>query len=264
MKDIWGIMCRFACVAILLILAGCVGGNVDPIAGETRTFDGIEFQWCPSGTFAMGSPTSELGHESDENLHEVTLTKGFWLSKFEVTQSQWEEIMGNNPSLFSGDDRPVERVRWDDVQEFLIVLNANTTGATYRLPTEAEWEYACRAGSTTRFYWGEDTDESEIGTYAWYEGNDGYTTYPVGQKEPNAFGLYDMTGNVQEWCQDRHGEYPPGPVTDPTGSEVGSGRVIRGGAFSDSALLCRTANRSKTLSIVFADNLGFRLARTQD
>ncbi|MCC6699796.1 MAG: formylglycine-generating enzyme family protein [Candidatus Hydrogenedentes bacterium] len=247
----------------LATFIGCPAAR-QPQAGDTRAFDGIEFQWCPPGTFAMGSPSSELGHESDEDLHEVTLTKGFWLSTFEITQSQWESIVGSNPSLVLGDDLPVEQVSWEDVQEFLIVLNANTTGATYRLPTEAEWEYACRAGSTTRFYWGEDNDESEIGTYAWYEENSESATHAAGQKEPNAFGLYDMTGNVQEWCQDLHGEYPPGPVTDPTGSELGSGRVIRGGAYSDSALLSRAANRSKTLSIVYMNNLGFRLVRTQD
>ena len=252
-----------ACATALATLIGCPPRL--PQAGDTRTFDGIEFQWCPPGTFAMGSPSNEEGHESDEELHEVTLTEGFWLSTFEITQSQWEAIVGDNPSRHEGEDLPVEQVSCDDIQEFLIELNANTAGAIYRLPTEAEWEYACRAGSTTRFYWGDDKDESEIGIYAWYSGNT-TTTHPVGQKEPNAFGLYDMTGNVQEWCQDTYDPYPAGPVTDPTGPETFGYRVLRGGAFvdNDNATWFRSANRYRLPSINRVSYIGFRLVRNQD
>jgi formylglycine-generating enzyme required for sulfatase activity len=250
-----------AMVGVLVSLAGC---PLPPPAGATRNFDGIRFQWCPPGTFAMGSPSTEAGRNSDEILHEVTLTRGFWLSTFEITQAQWEAVMGNNPSQHVGGDHPVERVSWNDVQEFLIILNATTTGATYRLPTEAEWEYACRAGTTTRFYWGADPDETEIDDNAWYEDNSNGESQPVGEKEPNPFGLHDMSGNVQEWCQDVRGAYPTGAVVDPTGPSMGTRKVIRGGAWSDNPGFCRSANRASSDMDLRIDNIGFRLLRTED
>lgn len=246
----------FSC---LLILTSCPSGL--RAAGATRTFDGIRFQWCPPGTFAMGSPSTEIGHQSDETLHEVTLSTGFWLSTFEITQEQWENFAGTKPSASEGDDLPVESVSWNDVQEFLVVLNATTSGATYRLPTEAEWEYAYRADTTTRFYWGNDADETEIDDNAWYEDNSGGAIQPVGQKNANAWGFRDMGGNNQEWCQDVAAAYPAGTVTDPQGPSSGSERIVRGGAFSDSPNRCRAANRESILPDVRIDNIGFRLVR---
>ena len=254
-------------VALVVICSisstGCPSGGRDPVPGATRTFDGIEFQWCPPGTFAMGGPTIESGHEDDETLHEVTLTKGFWLSKHEITQSQWTDRIGENPSFFEGDDLPVENVTWEDVQEFLVVLNTAVSGATYRLPTEAEWEYACRSETTTRFYWGNDAAETEIDDNAWYSENC-VATQPVGELEPNAWGLLDMSGNVYEWCQDKYGVYPTNAVTDPIGSDAGNTRVVRGGSYVDAALECRTPNRDFRNPDVPIFNIGFRLLRTED
>ncbi|MCC6696286.1 MAG: formylglycine-generating enzyme family protein [Candidatus Hydrogenedentes bacterium] len=247
----------------LALSTGCPSGGRDPIPGATRTFDGIEFQWCPPGTFAMGSPAIESGHEDDETLHEVTLTSGFWLSKHEITQSQWIDWIGENPSSNEGDDLPVENVTWEDVQDFLVVLNTAVSGATYRLPTEAEWEYACRAETTTRFYWGNDAAETEIDDNAWYSENS-LATQPVGELEPNAWGLLDMSGNVMEWCQDKYGDYPSDAVTNPVGTDSGNSRVVRGGSYVDAALDCRTPNRDFRNPDVQLFDVGFRLLRTAD
>ena len=159
----------------------------------------------------MGSPSSEPKREKDEKQHRVTLTKGFYMGATEVTQSQWKAIMGNNPSYFKGDNRPVEKVSWDDCQEFIRELNLQEGGNKYRLPTEAEWEYTCRAGTTTRFCFGDS--ESRLGDYAWYSSNSSSKTHPVSRKKPNVWGLYDMHGNVWEWCEDSC-EYSGGVVTD--------------------------------------------------
>ncbi len=246
----------------LFSLTGCPILFGPPVAGQTRTFDGIEFQWCPPGTFAMGSPMYEVGRNMDEPLHEVTLSEGFWLSKYPITQAQWENITGTNPSNFAGADKPVENVSWDDVQDFLIYLNASSANAMYRLPTEAEWEYAYRAGTTTRFYWGDDSSLTDIDNYAWYDTNEGSQTHPVGQKLPNAWGLYDMAGNVEEWCQDTYGTYPAGPVTDPQGPPPGNSKVLRGGAYNDDAVDVRAAARDFFNSDSRLDIAGFRLVRT--
>jgi formylglycine-generating enzyme required for sulfatase activity len=151
---------------------------------------------------------------------------------YEVTQQQYEKVMGTNPSTTKGPQNPVEKVSWNDAVEFCRKLSAlpaeKSAGYVYRLPTEAEWEYACRAGTQTAYSFGDS--ESELGDYAWYDKNAGGTTHPVGSKKPNAWGLYDMHGNVFEWCQDWYGSYPSGSVTDPTGESSGSHRVVRGGA----------------------------------
>jgi serine/threonine protein kinase len=174
--------------------------------GTVRTFEiypgvSMEFVWIPPGTFRMGSPADELGHEEDEGpLHEVRITKGFWLGRYEVTQGQWEPVMGSNPSYFLGEDRPVDSVSWTDVHDFIAKLNSWWGEELYRLPTEAEWEYACRAGTRTRFNFG--TRDSQLGDFAWYGGNSGSKTHPVGRKRPNRWGLHDLLGNVWEWCQD--------------------------------------------------------------
>lgn len=246
-------------VASFSLFAGCP--PFGPSAGTTRTFDGIQFQWCPPGTFAMGSPGIEAGHTSDETLHEVTISNGFWLSRYEVTQAQWNSVVGQNPSEFPGNNRPVENVTWHDVQDFLTLLNVTSWGSSYRLPTEAEWEYACRAGTTTRYYWGNDPAESMIDDYAWYWDTGDLETHPVGEKTPNAWGLYDMIGNVFEWCQDRYGQYPENPVTDPAGPNAGNSRVVRGGSWDSFPEACRSAARDSRLPNTVSGDLGFRLVR---
>ena len=172
------------------------------------------------------------------NAHRVTLTKGFWIGETEVTQAQWESVMGNNPSSFKGTDRPVEQVSWNDCQKFIRKVNVALKGGI-RLPTEAEWEYACRAGTSGDY--GGTGNLEEMG---WYSKNSGETTHPVAQKKPNAWGLYDMHGNVWEWCADWHGDYPSGEVTDPTGPRSGSYRVSRGGSWQVFFSDCRSAYRS--------------------
>ncbi len=193
------------------------------------------------GSFTMGSPESEDGRENDETQHRVTLTKGYWLGETEVTQGQWKSVMGSNPSYFKGDNRPVENVSWDDCQEFIRKVNAEAErqfGGEARLPTEAEWEYACRAGSTGAY-----AGTGDLDSMGWYGGNSGSKTHPVGQKRPNAWGFYDMHGNVWEWCNDWYGSYPSGSVTDPAGAASGDLRVLRGGGWNDGARYCRSAFR---------------------
>jgi len=225
----------------------------------------LELVWVPAGQFMMGRYENEQDSSSDEDpQHEVTLTRGFWLGKYEVTQAQWKAVKGNNPSGYTGDlTRPVEQVSWNDAQGFLTGVNALGKGA-FRLPTEAEWEYAYRGGTTTRFYWGDDPSYASIVGYAWELGNSGSSTQPVGQKSPNAWGLFDMGGNVWEWCQDRYGAYPDGPVTDPAGPDTGTPRVVRGGSWFSIVQACRAASR---LSIAPGDTyntIGVRLVRTQN
>ena len=229
-----------------------------------------EMVYIPPGTFTMGSPTSEISRASDETQHQVTLTKGFYLGVTEVTQWQWKAIMGSNPSYFGscGDDCPVEAVSWNDCQEFIEKLNQQIGSNKYRLPTEAEWEYACRAGTETPFYFGMclSTDQAN------YNGNYPYsgcaqgvyrdTTISVKSFSPNAWGLYDMHGNVYEWCQDWYGSYPTGSVSDPDGPSSGSHHVIRGGSWSDDSSLCRSADRYDYWPGYTNRHLGFRLART--
>lgn len=255
----------FALLLCLVGLAPLSGCPPRPLrAGDTRTFDGIQFQWCPAGTFDMGSPSDEPGRSDGEVLHEVTLTKGFWLSRYEIAQAQWEDVMGENPSEFAGEDRPVEHVSWDDVQEFLTLMNTAKAGSPYRLPTEAQWEYACRAGTTTRFYWGDDFGETEIDDNAWYQDNGNNETHPVGEKDPNPWGLHDMIGNVREWCQDFYREYPETAETDPKGPDVGDEHAIRGGSWEDEPYACRAASRQFRPPDAQLGFLGFRLLREQD
>ena len=217
----------------------------------------LELVWIPPGEFLMGSPDGERGRDGDEgSQHRVRITKGFWMGKYEVTQKQWETVMGHNPSRFKGDGRrPVESVSWDDCQEFLKKLNSRASSPGFRLPTEAEWEYACRAGTTTRFYWGDHSDSA----HAWYRDNSGRHPHPVGEKKPNAWGLYDMSGNVWEWCHDRYGNYSPKPVTDPRGPSSGSNRVLRGGSWTNYARYCRSSNRLRLTASNQYNIVGVRL-----
>ena len=219
----------------------------------------LDMIWIEPGTFIMGSPEDELGRNEDETPHQVKLTQGYWLGKYEVTQAQYEAVMGTNPSYFKGADLPVENVNWFDAKEFCAKLTAIEReagrlpeGYEYTLPTEAQWEYACRAGTTTALNNGRNLSDPdnwvcpEIDEVAWYGGNSNNTHHPVGQKKPNAWRLYDMHGNVEEWCLDWHGDYPSSPVTDPMGPVTGDCRVIRGGSCDGlpCAASCRSAERS--------------------
>jgi formylglycine-generating enzyme required for sulfatase activity len=205
-------------------------------------------------TFTIGSPTNEIGHQPDESPQtSVTLSHGFWVGKYEVTQREYLAVTGENPSGFPGDlDRPVERVSFFAASNYCFMLTAQDQAASrippgshYRLPTEAEWECAARAGTSTRFYYGDDPDLTGLTRNAWFGAHNGATTHPVGQKLPNAWGLYDMEGNVWEWCQDWYGEYPGGTVIDPHGPSTNpiGWKVIRGGAWEASEFDCRSASR---------------------
>jgi len=211
----------------------------------------------PAGKFMMGSPDSEQGRSEEEGpQHKVTISKPFYVGVTEVTQAQYEAVMGTNPSKFKGATNPVEMVSWNDATEFCKKLSEKTRQAV-RLPTEAEWEYACRAGSQTLFSFG-DVD-SALGDFAWYWGNSGSQSHPVGQKRPNAWGLFDMHGNVWEWCADWYGDYPKGTVTDPQGAASGEYRVLRGGCWYDYPNYCRAAYRSYLTPVNRDKYCGFRV-----
>jgi formylglycine-generating enzyme required for sulfatase activity len=221
-----------------------------PLEKEITNSIGMKFVLIPAGTFIRKDDT-------------VTLTKPFYLQSTQVTQGQWKRVMEKNPSHFKdcGDDCPVESVSWHNVQEFLKKLNQMEDTDKYRLPTEAEWEYACRAGSRTAYHFGDNADK--LGGYAWYKANSANKTHPVGQKEPNAFGLYDMHGNVWEWCEDWHGDYPTGDVEDPKGPSKSKGgrRVLRGGSWRSSARHIRSAYRHWDYPGDRNYHFGFRVAR---
>ena len=236
---------------------------------EVQNSIGIEFVLIEPGTFQMGSPATEPGRDADEILHTVTLSQPFYLGKYEVTQAQWQAVLGGNPSWFDncGGNCPVETISWDDAQKFIDELNRREGGETYRLPTEAEWEYAARAGTQTAYHFGNAV--SELQRYAWYGDRGGFFSsgtgpHPVGQKRPNEWGLYDMHGNVWEWVADWYGAYPRGAVTDPRGPWTGTNRVARGGSWHFNAHYCRAADRFSGSPVIrnHNQNHGFRLART--
>lgn len=213
---------------------------------------GMAFVMISAGSFVMGSPSNEEGRESDEDRHRVTITLPFFMQTTEVTQTQWKMIMGDNPSHFKGDDLPVETVSWNDVQEFIQELNHREGTDKYRLPMEVEWEFASRAGTDTPFSFGAclSTDHADYdGRFplsGCSEGGYREKTAPVTSFAPNVWGLFDMHGNVWEWCQDRYGKYPSSHVSDPKGSIDGSFRVLRGGSWDVSARSCRSANRGRS------------------
>ncbi|MEO6390493.1 MAG: formylglycine-generating enzyme family protein [Pyrinomonadaceae bacterium] len=226
---------------------------IQPVAGTPwRSPQGIDFVYVPSGSFDMGSAD---GPGDEIPVHRVTISQGFYLGKTEVTQAQWKAVMGVNPSSNKGDNMPVQEVSWDDVMEFIRLLNSQSGGAIYRLPTEAEWEYACRAGTTGPY-------AGDLDAMAWYDANSDQKTHPVGQKQPSAWGLYDMHGNVLEWVQDWYGSYGEGAQADPKGAALGSGRVYRGGAFGFPATMLRSADRDYDKPDHRSYGIGFRLART--
>jgi len=244
--------------------------NSSTPASITNDLD-MTFNYIPPGTFMMGSPADEPGRDSDETRHQVTLTQGFYIQTTEVTQGQWRQVMDTDPSYFTacGDNCPVENISWDDAQAFVNELNRMEGIDRYRLPTEAQWEYAARAGSTTAFANGGMTSgnicsdcceyDQNLTAMGWYCYNSNDTTHPVAQKTSNAWGLFDMHGNVWEWCEDRYGTYPPSSVTDPTGPLSGDYRVLRGGCWNGSAGRCRSANRNYTAPAYRDFNFGFRL-----
>jgi len=236
----------------------------------TNSF-GMTFKLISAGTFTMGSPLGEFGRSESEIEHDVTLTQNFYMQTTEVTQGQWEAVMGSNPSNHSscGSDCPVEQVSWDDAQEFIDTLN-NMGEGTYSLPTEAQWEYAARAGSTTAFAngditvyssWGDCNYDSNLDDIGWYCYNSGDMTHTVAQKDANAWGLYDMHGNVTEWVQDWWGTYPSSSVTDPTGPATGSIRIERGGYATNNAYRMRSAARFSNEPNFRGNSVGFRLLR---
>jgi formylglycine-generating enzyme required for sulfatase activity len=257
----------------------------------------MKMVFIPKGTFMMGSPPSEEGRNDDEVQHEVTITRDFYLGAYEVTQSQYERVMGHNPSKFQGavvdhvnEDLPVDFVGWQDAVEFCARLTAmdqeNISGKVYRLPTEAEWEYACRAGTTSVYWFGDEI--ALLPECAWFDFNSRNRTHTVGLKEPSPWGLYDMYGNVWEWCWDFgwtyaktavkdpagpasgdthvlrggswRGEYPERPLVDPRGADLGTRRVTRGGSFlfgfED---LCRSASRTGMKATFRSIDVGFRI-----
>lgn len=223
---------------------------------------GMSLKLLPAGRFQMGSTS---GDSDEKPVHEVTLTAPFYVGVYEVTQEQYERVMGTNPSSFKGRAKnPVENVSWKAAVEFCGKLSAmraeKSSGRVYRLPSEAEWEYACRSGTTTAFSF--DTDPAQLGDYAWFKDNSGRSTHPVGKKQPNGWGLYDMHGNVWEWCQDWKTDYSSDSVTNPKGPPSGSTRVYRGGSWRSKARSCRSADRFKHIRPPgYRDNrLGFRVA----
>ncbi len=242
-------------VAAIAGLAGCAKTGptetgkvlVAPKLEQTETVDlgdgvTMDFVLIQPGWFVMGSD-EEFGDGDESPRHKVTLTKPFYLGRYEVTQEQWEKVMGANPSEFKGAKRPVDNVSWNDCQDFLSKLQAKT-GRKFALPTEAQWEYACRAGATSRWSFGDN--DGVMGDYAWCGANSGGATHPVGGKKPNAWGLYDMSGNVWEWCADFYAKhaYSGGDATDPLGPSSGAGHVLRGGAWGDDSDFLRCAYRN--------------------
>jgi formylglycine-generating enzyme required for sulfatase activity len=239
---------------------------IQPLQESPQTLDlpptfrnriGMEFVLIRAGEFYMGS---EDGEDNEKPVHLVRITRPFYLGKYQVTQIQWEAVMGSNPSHFTGDpNRPVENVSWNDTQEFLQRLGEKEKGYLYRLPTEAEWEYAARAGKWTEYCFGDDPQL--LRKYAWYDENSGGTTHPVGQLKPNVWGLYDMHGNVWEWVQDWFEEtyYQKSPTDDPQGPAAGQFRVLRGGSSLDYAGDARCAFRHGGLPDDVFDLIGFRV-----
>ena len=226
------------------------------------TVGGVSFKMIriEHGTFMMGATPEMTGpYDEEKTVHEVTISKDYYMGETQVTQELWQAVMGNNPSKFNGNNNPVESISWNDCQEFIKKLN-NLTGKQFRLPTEAEWEYAARGGNKSRHtqYSGSD----DIDSVAWYYGNSGSQTHPVAKKSPNELGLYDMSGNVWEWCNDRYGDdyYAKSPSVDPQGSSSGSSRVLRGGSWRSSPRLCRSSNRHRYYPEGEGNRFGFRLA----
>jgi len=277
------------CLVVLPFVISCTGSSETNKAGissesqstlqdispdngmETITNSiGMKLVLISKGTFVMGSPESEQGRDDGETQHEVTISEDYYLGVFEVTRGQYEKVMGTNLSYFQkrvigksdSSMYPVDQVSWEDAVEFCKKLSElpeeKKAGRVYRLPTEAEWEYACRAGSKAAYSFG--ANSKTLGDYAWFGENSGRHTHPVGEKKANAWGLYDMHGNVWEWCSDWYGVYPKGSVSDPSGPSEGSIRVDRGGSWAYGAANCRSAYRGWGAPSYRIGNDGFRVA----
>lgn len=250
--------------------AGSAPKSIGPTQSPTDVTPALGMAWIEPGTFILGSPESDPDSFADERPQTaVTLTKGFWMGVHEVTQAEYLAVTGSNPSFFTGDlNRPVEQVSWNSAVAYCALLTASERAAGhipadwgYRLPTEAEWEYACRAGArTARFGYGDDMSFTALTNYAWYHDNSGQTTHPVEQKLANPWGLMDMHGNVEEWCNDWYAKYPGGSVTDPTGPDHGIWRVFRGGSWTGGSRGCRSARRDNDgLPDLTDRRIGFRV-----
>jgi formylglycine-generating enzyme required for sulfatase activity len=245
------IMLFFVTTAVLI---GASSFVIDAAAQE-KGFDspaiGAKFVLIPGGTFMIGAAAK----------HQVIISKPYYMQVTEVTQGQWLKVMGNNPSMFNacGDDCPVENISWVDVQEFIRRLNQKEGINKYRLPTEAEWEFACRAGSAVKD--APDVKVDEFGDYAWYDANSDRKIHPVATKKPNTWGLYDMHGNVSEWCQDWYDDYPEGQLIDPKGPSAGQHKVLRGGSWLGSIVTLSCSFRSEDYAVVRSNDIGFRLVR---
>ena len=252
----------FYLMIVVMLVASCKkdGGSSnpieDPLGSDTLKINvnGVSFKMIKieSGTFQMGS---ENGEEDEQPIHSVTLSC-FYIGETEVTQAVWKAVMGSNPSRFEGDNLPVESVSWDDCQEFISKLSKKT-GHRFALPTEAQWEFAARGGNKSRGY--EYSGSNSVDDVAWHNGNSSYQTHPVGSKQANELGLYDMSGNVYEWCADWYGDYSSSPQTDPTGSETGSIRVFRSCGWFEYANRCRSTFRYGDVPGTCDPGLGLRL-----
>jgi formylglycine-generating enzyme required for sulfatase activity len=244
------------CAVPLLI---CVGnafcqplpGGAEPPADEITNSAGMRMRLVRPGSFNMGSND---GWPEEKPAHRVRLTKPYYISATEVTQAQYEKVMGANPSAAKGPNLPVTNITWHDAKEFCARLSEQEK-RTYRLPTEAEQEYACRAGSTSERYWG----NAPVADYAWYQVNSGGRTHEVARLKPNAWGLYDAVGNVWEWSEDWYAEYSTAGQTDPTGPQTGTSRVLRGGSWGIGPCLCRSAARAKFRPDESGGHIGMRV-----
>ncbi len=227
---------------------------------QNSDIDDTDFELIPKGSYKMGTKIKKLGGEYDEQpVRKVTIS-AFFMMKTEVTQRQWFHVMESNPACFKAADHPIEQVSWNQVNLFISRLNSEAGKRMYRLPTEAEWEYACRSGSETRYSFGNSS--SHLFDYAWFNDNADDRTHPVGRKQPNSWGLYDMHGNVWEWCIDSYGKYSGGKCQNPKGpGSKGQGHCIRGGSWKTEAGSCRSANRAMELADTEANTLGFRLVK---
>jgi formylglycine-generating enzyme required for sulfatase activity len=255
--------------ALLFFVLFAAAKNVVSQASVFTNSIGMNFVLIPAGNFVMGSPSNEWKRDADETEHEVTLSKPFYLQATEVTQAQWKRVMASNPSYFKncGEDCPVETVSWNDAQDFIKKLNQLERTTKYRLPTEAEWEYACRAGEITAFNTG-TCITTELANYDGRypprycpKGQYRLSTVKVAGFRPNSWGLYDMHGNVWEWCQDWYADYSTSQVTDPIGPASGEYRVLRGGSWGFGARAARSADRAGKSPSYLSTFIGFRVAR---
>ena len=276
MQKIYNIMLA---LSIMMFIISCSDDSNSVQADKTVKGNLV---LIPAGPFSLGNTGSYEGEYDEKPPVTIIISKPFYISKYEITQQQYKAVMGNKPSEFKGDDLPVEQVSWYDALNFCNTLSQsegltpcytiNGTKVTcdfeangYRLPTEAEWEYAAKAGTKTDFYSGKLTYsgnspiDPNLDKIAWYSANSSNATHPVGQKAPNAFGLYDMSGNVWEWCWDRYAEYPSKETKDYQGPEIGTYRVYRGGGWRNLAWYCRSTNRDRNYLDDKNNSLGFRV-----